>query len=133
MNVASKPAAVLSALLAIGLAGCATLPEGAGKEHTPAAPPSPQAIANAQRLAGAPGSTPQAPSPLSLLRTFSEVTRDAKESPGLFNVWQRDDKVLIEIQPEQIERQYFFSTSLDQGLGESRFLAGSMTSSLYTT
>jgi len=131
MNVASKPAAVLSALLAIGLAGCATLPEGAGKEHAAAAPPSPQAIANAQRLAGAPGSTPpQPPSPVSLLRTFSEATRDAKESPGLFNVWQRDDKVLIEIQPEQLEHQYFFSTNLDQGLGESRFLAGSMTSSL---
>ena len=89
------------------------------------------AIANAQRLAGAPGSTPpQAPSSVSLLRTFSEATRDAKESPGLFNVWQRDDKVLIEIQPDQLERQYFFSTNLDQGLGESRFLAGSMTSSL---
>ena len=96
-----------------------------------AAAPSPQAIANAQRLAGAPGQHAAARrSPLSSLRTFAEVTRDAKESPGLFNLWQRDDKVWIEIQPDQLERPYFFSTNLDQGLGESRFLAGSMTSSL---
>src|SRR6478735_3905534 len=106
MNVATSPAAVLSAAaVALALAGCATLPDTPGKEHVAAAPPSPQAIANAQRLAGAPGSTPpQPPSPISMLRTFSEATRDAKELPGLFNVWQRDDKVLIEIQPEQLER-----------------------------
>jgi hypothetical protein len=92
---------------------------------------SPQAIANAQRLAGAPGSTPVQPAPPpSLLRTFAEVTRDAKESDGLFRLWQKEDKVWIEIAPDQLDHLYFFSTNLDQGLGESRFLAGSMSSSL---
>ena len=131
MNVASNAAI---AGFALALAGCATLPETPAKEHAAAAgatAPSPQAIANAQRLAGAPGSTPPQPlSPMSSLRTFAEATRDAKELPGLFNLWQRDDKVYIEITPDQLERMYFFSTNMDQGLGESRFLAGSMTSSL---
>jgi hypothetical protein len=109
------------------MAGCASLPDGRGRDQ--AGGPSPQAIANAQRLAGAPGSAP-AHSPVSSLRTFADATRDAKELPGLFNLWQRDDKVYMEIAPDQLDRMYFFKTNLDQGLGESRFLAGSMTSSL---
>ena len=131
MNVASNAAIALVAVVALG--GCATLPETIAKEHTTpnGTGPSPLAIANAQRLAGAPGSTPQQPlSQMSSLRTFAEATRDAKELPGLFHVWQRDDKVYVEIAPDQLDKMYFFSTNLDQGLGESRFLAGSMTSSL---
>src|SRR5215207_7555352 len=115
MNAGSNAAVTLAAAFALGLAGCATLPDTVEKEHAPVAgTPSPQAIANAQRLAGAPGSTPPPSlSPASSLRTFAEATRDAKELPGLFNLWQRDDKVLIEIQPEQLDRMYFFSTNLD--------------------
>ena len=129
MNVASHAAVAFAAVFA--LAGCATLPDAAERDHAGPAPASPQAIANAQRLAGAPGSTPpHLLSPMSSLRTFAEATRDAKELSGLFTLWQRDDKVYIEIAPEQLDKQYFFSTNLDQGLGESRFLAGSMTSSL---
>ena len=120
---------------AIALAGCATMQDTPTKEAVAAVTAvaaSPQAIANAQRLAGAPGSTQALPPlpPPSLLRTFAEVTRDAQEMPGLFNVWRKDDKVWIELTPEQLEHMYFFSTNLDQGIGESRFLAGSMSSSL---
>ncbi len=50
--------------------------------------------------------------------------------PGLFRLWRRDDKVWLEIAPDQFDHPYFFSTNLDQGLGEKRFLAGSMSSSL---
>jgi hypothetical protein len=129
MTIATVTAAA-AAISAIVLAGCASTPTAPGKD-APAATASPQAIANAQRLAGAPGSTPPAAAaPASSLRTFADVTRDAKELPGLFRLWQRDDKVYLEIEPDQLERLYFFSTNLDQGLGESRFLAGSMASSL---
>ena len=137
MNIASHAAAfarnaIAAGALALTLAGCATLADDLGKEHAPVTTaPSPLAIANAQKLAGAPGSGPAQPlPPLISLRTFAETTRDAKELPGLFNLWQRDDKVYIEIAPDQLDKMYFFSTNLDQGLGESRFLAGSMTSSL---
>ncbi|MCC6196183.1 MAG: zinc-dependent metalloprotease [Burkholderiales bacterium] len=123
-----------AAVAAVTLAGCATVPDTPPKEAAAAvtAAASPQAIANAQRLAGAPGSTPTAPPapPASSLRTFADVTRDAKEMPGLLHLWQKDDKVWIELAPEQFGHLYFFSTNLDQGLGESRFLAGSMYSSL---
>jgi hypothetical protein len=115
------------------LAGCASLPDatdtGTARQ---AAAPSAQAIANAQRLAGAPGSTPAAaPAPQpNGLRTFAEVSRDAKEMSGLFRLWQKDDRVWIEIAPDQFDRPFFFSTNLDQGLGEAMFLGGSMSSSL---
>ena len=118
------------------LASCATLPDAptTGSTSAPAATvaaavPSAQAIASAQRLAGAPGSTATATTPPAL-RPFAEVSRDAKEMTGLFHLWQKDDKVWLEIGPEQFDHAYFFSTNLDQGLGESGFLAGSMSSSL---
>ncbi|HTQ00498.1 MAG TPA: DUF5117 domain-containing protein, partial [Casimicrobiaceae bacterium] len=131
MNVSARSALALAA--AVALAGCAAMPGTSSKDSVAVAGPaaSPQAIANAQRLAGAPGSTPAQPTPAaSLLRTFAEVTRDAKESDGLFRLWQKEDKVWIEIAPGQLDHLYFFSTNLDQGLGENRFLAGSMSSSL---
>jgi hypothetical protein len=127
---------------ATALASCATTPgtPGTGAQpaagETPAATatgvPSPQAIANAQRLAGAPGSSPSpaaVPAP-GALRAFAEVVRDAKPLPGLFPLWRKDDKVWIELAPDQFEQPYFFSTNLDQGLGENNFFAGSMSSSL---
>ena len=56
--------------------------EAAWSPPSPRRTPSPQAIANAQRLAGAPGSTPRAAARRrrrSSLRTFADVSRDAKE------------------------------------------------------
>ncbi|HEY5307513.1 MAG TPA: DUF5117 domain-containing protein, partial [Casimicrobiaceae bacterium] len=122
------------------LAGCATSPDAppAGSapapvvapSSAPAAIPSAQAIASAQRLAGAPGSAPAAAPTPALLRSFADVSRDAREIPGLFRLWQKDDKVWLEIEPGQFDQPYFFSTNLDQGLGENGFFSGSMSSSL---
>jgi len=120
------------------LAACATAPGApdavvatvpAAAAAAAAAIPSAQAIANAQRLAGAPGSTAVA-TPPSTLRSFADVSRDAKELTGLFRVWQKDEKVWLEIEPAQFDQPFFLSTSLDQGLGENGFFAGSMSSSL---
>ena len=122
------------------LAGCATSPDAppagsapvpvAAPSTAPAAIPSAQAIASAQRLAGAPGSAPAAAPTPALLRSFADVSRDAREIPGLFRLWQKDDKVWVEIEPGQFDQPYFFSTNLDQGLGENGFFSGSMSSSL---
>jgi len=122
------------------LAGCATLRDTPSSGDTsalrvgapsvvPATTPSAQAIANAQRLAGAPGSTAAAAASTTL-RSFAEVSKDAKELTGLIRVWQKDDKVWLEIEPGQFDHPYFFSTNMDQGLGENGFFAGSMSSSL---
>ncbi|MEO6566953.1 MAG: zinc-dependent metalloprotease [Casimicrobiaceae bacterium] len=141
--IASIGAALLTACATIppaepGAAAPASTPPAAAA--TPAAPsappaavvtaPSAQAIANAQRLAGAPGSatpTPPAPPPApGALRSFADVAKDYKELPGMLPLWQKDDKVFIELAPDQFDRLYFLSTNLDHGLGEGGLLAGSM-------
>jgi hypothetical protein len=146
----------LASVTVLALAACATVNEPATPAATPnsaavvsggppatpvaagapvattsaAVIPSASAIANAQRLAGAPGSatpTPPTPAPVpGALRSFADVSKDYKELPGMLPLWQKDDKVLIELAPDQFDRLYFFSTSLDQGLGENGLLAGSM-------
>jgi len=46
--------------------------------------------------------------------------------PGLFRVWQKDDKVWLEITPNQFDTPYFFSVNLSRGLGEKFFFSGLM-------
>jgi len=137
MSAPSNHLAVLACICA--LASCATLtdapPTGvaparvAAPSPAPAAVPSAQAIASAQRLAGAPGSAPATPPTPATLRSFADVSRDATEATGLFRLWQKDDKVWLEIEPGQFDQPYFFSTNLDQGLGENDFYSGSMSGS----
>ena len=41
-------------------------------------------------------------------RPFADVIKDAKEIPGFFRVWQKDEKVWIEIAPEQFDVPFHF-------------------------
>ena len=56
--------------------------------------------ATCHRATAAPG-TPPPPRP------FADVIKDAKEQPGLFPLWSKDDKVWIELKPEQFDQLYF--------------------------
>jgi hypothetical protein len=60
-------------------------------------------------------------------KPFAEVVKDAKERKGLFNIWQKDDKVWIELAPDQFDRPYFFKSAVNQGIGEQRIFGGAMT------
>jgi Met-zincin/Domain of unknown function (DUF5117)/Domain of unknown function (DUF5118) len=51
-------------------------------------------------------------------KPFAEVVKDAKEQPGFFNVYSKDEKVWLEIQPEQIDRPFFLQANRTQGIGE---------------
>jgi len=59
-------------------------------------------------------------------RPFADVIKDAKESPGLFHVWQKDDKVWLEIAPEQFGKPYLFTANLSRGIGEQGVYGGMM-------
>ena len=59
-------------------------------------------------------------------KPFADVIKDAKEIPGLFHVWQKDEKTWLEIAPEQFDVPYFFSVNLSSGLGENGFFGGLM-------
>ncbi|MBP6564352.1 MAG: DUF5117 domain-containing protein, partial [Burkholderiales bacterium] len=54
------------------------------------------------------------------------MIKDAKESKGLFAVWQKDEKAWIEIAPDQFDKPLFFSVNLASGIGESFLFGGLM-------
>ncbi|HKW81464.1 MAG TPA: zinc-dependent metalloprotease, partial [Casimicrobiaceae bacterium] len=51
-------------------------------------------------------------------KPFAEVIKDAKEQPGFFNVYTKDEKVWLEIRPEQFDRPFFLQVNRTQGIGE---------------
>jgi hypothetical protein len=90
-------------------------------QPAPAAPLTPPPSATTP---GAPASAPaQAPSNV---RPFKEVIKDAKESHGLFTLYQKDDRAWIEIKPDQFDKPFFFSTVRTNGIGERMVIAGLM-------
>ncbi len=68
--------------------------------------------------AGSPGSPPP----------FAAVTKDANRTDGLFTVWQKDDKVWLELKPEDFDKPFFLSPKISRGIGEMRLFGGSMAS-----
>lgn len=93
----------------------APAPAGARTDHgaTPAraAPPSSASATTAAAPAGQP-------------RPFADVIKDAKESVGLFRVWQKEDKVWLEIAPEEFDVPFHFLMSHARGVGEQRVYGG---------
>ncbi len=136
-----KLAALSGALL---MAGCASL-------APPAAPPAeaaaaPAASATAPAAPAAPGvsqagvvaklpapgaapvpSTPPAGAPAAgAPKPFAEVIKDATQMSGLFTLWQKDDKVWLELTPADFNQPLFLSPKFKTGLGEGRFFGGLM-------
>ncbi|MEG2155323.1 MAG: zinc-dependent metalloprotease [Burkholderiaceae bacterium] len=120
----------LSPLVAAVLTACATSaasPDGA----TPAAPtvlaPAPAVTAAGAHPSATPPGTPSArpaaapatpPAAPGALRPLAEVAKDARASPGFIPLWQKDEKVWLEISPDQLGRDFFLAHSLAGGLGE---------------
>src|SRR5215471_4611236 len=118
--------AIAAAGLVLG--GCATIdpkaPEAAAAQA--AATAATQASANPAPAPVAPGAAQAAAAAAQSQKPFADVIKDAKEHPGLFPVWTKDDKVWIEIKPEQLDTPYFFSVNLSRGLGEKFIYGGLM-------
>ncbi|MBL8511273.1 MAG: zinc-dependent metalloprotease [Betaproteobacteria bacterium] len=96
-TVKTLTASVLLALTANTFAQAPAAPAGNGAAAAPAA------------------TQPGAPRP------FKDVIKDAKEMPGLFTLYQKDEKVWIEITPEQFDKPFFLNINRTRGLGE-RFI-----------
>ena len=60
-------------------------------------------------------------------KPFADVVKEAKETKGLLNIWQKDDKVWLELAPDQFDKPYFFKSAINQGIGENRIFGGAMT------
>src|SRR5574340_94483 len=119
----SRPVACAAAIVsvaALALAGCASVPAAGTAKLADSAASAVSAPAQAAHPA------PTAPS-TQASKPFVEVTRDATEQKGLFNLWRKDDKVWIELAPDQLDHPYFFKSALNQGIGEKRIYGGAMT------
>jgi hypothetical protein len=82
--------------------------------------------------APAPGAAPAAApaaaaTPPGQPRPYKDVLKDAKAIPGYFTLHQKDEKVWIEIRPDQLDKPFFFSINVPRSIGE-RGLYGSQMS-----
>jgi hypothetical protein len=129
-------------LLALALGGCASMPVPTPEQpaapvpilaSTPAPTGTPGAVGGVTTsptapggvaAAGAAGARPPGEPPAP--RPFADVLRDAKETKGFLSVWQKDEKIWLEIKPEQLDKPFFFGAALASGLGERFFLPGLM-------
>jgi hypothetical protein len=111
------PAAAASA--ALFLTACASLPGGTDGASAQAAAASAAASA-ASRPAAAVPPAPGQPQP------FATVIKDAKKTDGLFAIWQKDDKVWLELKPEDFNKPFFLGPKISQGLGEAGLYGGTM-------
>ena len=111
-------------------------PQSHSSSHRPvwsraddAPPPPPQngnppAVAAPQPapLAGAPAGPAATAQP----KPFAEVIKGAKEIPGYFKLFEKDEKVWIAIKPEQLDKPFFFSYNIPRSIGERGLYASQM-------
>lgn len=57
---------------------------------------------------------------------FAVVMKDARKVDGLFTAWQKDEKLWLELRPEDFNQPFFLSPKLTQGIGEKRLFGGLM-------
>ena len=109
----------------------ANTPAGA-PQTAPAAPPAaaarPAAAASGAVAPGAPAAAPTAAAPPvpGQPPPFATVIKDAKETKGLFTAWQKDERLWLELKPDDFDKPFFFSPKLRTGIGEGRLFGGLM-------
>jgi len=123
---------------AVALSGCTTLQSfnsGPSAAATGAAAPAPGAASGPAAAVGPggaasglrpPGAPPVAAVAPGGLRPFAEIVKEARRSDGVIAVWQKDDKVWLELRPEDLNKPFYLSPKLKSGIGEGRFYGGSM-------
>ncbi|MDP2004815.1 MAG: zinc-dependent metalloprotease [Rubrivivax sp.] len=126
----------LTAAAAVFLGACAQLPKDEAAPKTPPAPAAaasaPLALAAAPATAGAPAATPAAKPPGTPggppggPPPFATVIKDARRIDGPLVLWQKDEKVWIELLPAQLGQPFLLSPKIKSGISEAWVLGGLM-------
>jgi len=97
-----------------------------GRAVAAEATPTPsKAEAKKEEAAKAPEGTPQKPpQKKDDLKEFDEVTKDAEKIEGLFNLYRKKEKLYLELQPEQLDRDFLMALTLESGIGVRSILNG---------
>ncbi len=88
-------------------------------------PAAPTASPAAAQTATADPKKPAQPEPPKE-KAFADIVKDAQVINGLFTLYRTDEKVFLEILPEQLEKIYLVSMTIDSGIGERGFYAAAM-------
>jgi hypothetical protein len=109
------------------LAACASLPApGANAPAATATTATAAAAAAAPAASAAPPGHAVAPSAPGAPPPFATVIKDAKKIEGLLTLWQKDDKVWIELAPADFGRPFLLSPKIASGIGDAGLFGGSM-------
>ncbi|HJU21376.1 MAG TPA: zinc-dependent metalloprotease [Casimicrobiaceae bacterium] len=140
----SRAAAALGIVAPFVIAGCASLPRTDAAKPADTAAIAAAAASAAREAATEPehGATPgpngaranaaaaaatAAAQAAQFSKPFADVVKDAKKQTGLIDIWRKDDKVWLEIAPDQFDKPFFFKSAVNQGIGEHRIFGGAMT------
>ena len=114
-DVATVAAAAAAATAATTAASANAAPS-AGAAPTPAlAPGAARPSANSPAIAAAAAA---AAAVASQQKPFAEVVKDAKEQPGFFNLYSKEEKVWLEIKPDQFDHPFFLQLNRTHGIGD---------------
>jgi hypothetical protein len=121
------------ALAAVLLGGCASLNQTSAPASAAAAASAngtarPTVAAAPPPASGVPPGTPQpGATPPGSPQPFATVIKDAKKiEGGLFTMYQKDEKVWIELRPEDFNKPFFLSNKIATGIGEAMLFGGLM-------
>ena len=126
LSAAHTAAVVLLTLLS----GCASLIpaqiRSAGKGGVAVAGVGKASATPAARPASGPPAAVSAAAPVvpGSPQPFATVIRDAKKTDGLFMLYQKDEKVWIELKPGDFDKPFFLSPKVTSGIGESSLYGG---------
>ncbi len=128
----------------VAAAGSAAAPSGTGAAAAPAGPSAPGTTPSSALLAAKDADPTNSAAPAAAasaaksaaamaaaaassgLRPFADVIKDARRIDGLFTLWQKDDKVWIELKPSDLDTPFFLSPKAKTGIGENSFFGGLM-------
>ena len=112
------------------LSGCAAVPPAASAPGAASAKPA--AAASAPQAASRPASAPTAAAAVAPAPgqppAFASVIKEARRVDGLLPLWQKDEKVWLELRPEHLGQAFFLSPKIARGLGEAGIFGGLMAS-----
>jgi hypothetical protein len=114
------------------LGGCASIAPAAVPPAPPAsaasaaAPPTRPVAAVTPASGVAPGTPQPAVTPPGSPAPFATVVKDAKQIDGLVTLYQKDEKVWLELRPEDFNKPFFLSPKLATGIGEAMVFGGLM-------
>lgn len=112
----NRPGLVLSILVLCAATLFAQQPQQPQPQPSPAAP------------ATAPAADPKKPAmpepPKD--KPFADIVKDAQVIKGLFTLYRTEEKTFLEILPEQLDKIYLVSMTVDSGIGEGGFYAAAM-------